>query len=249
MTGQWSFRRRLPASVGRSPIYVSPAGGLRYLFKPMPDIDPVLLALAQKYVQPKAVVWDIGANLGLFTFAAAHLAGTGGQVFCFEPDSWLVQLLRKSAAIQPPTSAPVTIIPAAIAEAVSLKTFNIAIRTRSANFLDGYGGRQTGGIAEKQTVLALSLDWLNQQIPQPDVIKIDVEGAEMQVLKGSLQFFQHKRPILLIEVDGANTHKVAQFLQSQNYTIYDGEQDLHNQQPLHGRAPWCTVALPNQSLP
>jgi FkbM family methyltransferase len=211
----------------------------------MQQIDPVLLALAQKYVQPKAVVWDIGANVGLFTFSAAHCAGSGGQVFSFEPDSWLVQLLRKSAAIQPRTSAPVTIIPAAIAEDVSLKTFNIAVRTRSTNFLEGYGGSQTGGVAEKQTVLALSLDWLSQQIPHPDVIKIDVEGAEMQVLKGSLKFFQHKRPILLMEVDGPNTHKVAQFLQTQNYTLYDGEQDIHNQKPL-GHAPWCTVAFPNE---
>ena len=100
------FRRRLPAAFGRIPIYVSPSAGLRYLFRCMSDVDPVLLRLVSEFVTTDSVVWDVGANVGLFSFAAAFKAGPRGLVVALEPDVWLVQLLRRSSRIQPLASAP-----------------------------------------------------------------------------------------------------------------------------------------------
>ena len=93
-----TLRRRLPAEFGRAPILVTPSAGLRYITRRMDAVDPVLMGLAREFVKPGAVVWDVGANVGLFAFAAASLAGPGGQVVAMEPDAWLVQLLRRSAA-------------------------------------------------------------------------------------------------------------------------------------------------------
>ena len=85
----------------------------------MATADPPLLRNVQELVRPGDVVWDIGANIGLFTFAAAALAGVGGKVVAFEPEVWLVQVLRRSSRLQAPDSAPVTIIPAAVASQVA----------------------------------------------------------------------------------------------------------------------------------
>src|SRR5262249_37577808 len=143
--------------------------------------------LAVEFVRPGKVVWDIGANSGIFAFAAANLTGSSGSVVAFEPDTWLVQLLRRSARIQR-DAGPVQVVAAAVAKDCDLRTFNIAQRSRAANFLDGYDtvarSRQTGGVAERHTVVTLTLDWLAERLPAPDVIKIDVEGAELEVLQG-----------------------------------------------------------------
>src|SRR5271156_5693911 len=106
-TRRTSFRRSLPTLAGGVQIYVSGSAGLKYLFRPMKSVDPVLCSTAEEFVKKGHVVWDVGANIGLFSFAAAHLAGDKGRVFAFEADVWLVQLLRRSASIQPSTSGAV----------------------------------------------------------------------------------------------------------------------------------------------
>jgi FkbM family methyltransferase len=237
-----SFRRSLPASVGGAQIYASVSGGLKYLFKPMESVDPGLCRLAREFVQRGHVVWDVGANVGLFSFAAAHLAGEAGKVFAFDADTWIVQLLRRSAAIQPSTSAPVEIIPAAVADSCNVRTFNIAVRSRASNYLQGYGQSQTGGVAERQTVICVSMDWLSERLPPPDVVKIDVEGAELEVLRGGIGLFQSKHPIVLCEVSAQSSPEVTVLLNSIGYTVYDGEALPTDRQAL-AAAPWNTVAI------
>jgi FkbM family methyltransferase len=240
-TRRSSFRRALPAVLGGGPIYVSGSAGLKYLFKPMESIDPSLCGLAREFVASGHTVWDVGANIGLFAFVSAHLAGGSGKVFAFEPDVWLVQLLRRSASIQPSSSAAVQIIPAAIAKTSDLRTFNIALRSRATNSLAGYG-HHTGGIAEQQTVVTVSLDWLAERLPLPDVVKIDVEGAELSVLSGAVGLLKEKGPVVLCEVSGDRSREVADLLKGAGYRIYDGSSIAGQRQEL-ASAPWNTVAI------
>lgn len=238
-----AFRRSLPASLGGAPLFVSPSAGLRYLFRPMDQVDPVLLDLAREFIRKDHVVWDIGANIGLFSFAAAYLSGSQGHIIALEPDLWLVQLLRRSSAIQPRSSAPVQIIAAAAAESIDLRTLNIAQRSRSGNFLEGYGLSQTGGIAERHTVISLSLDWLADKLPLPNLIKIDVEGAELSVLRGAIQLLKSKKPVILCEVCGERSQDVGLLLRDLGYRLLDGEIPSSQRRDLH-HAPWSTIALP-----
>ena len=97
LTRDWTLHRHLPQDFGSVPILVTPSAGLRYLSRSMDAVDPVLLRLVKELVEAESVVWDIGANVGLFAFAAASLAGPRGQVVAMEPDAWLLQLLRRSA--------------------------------------------------------------------------------------------------------------------------------------------------------
>src|SRR5437879_10144084 len=91
------------------------------------------------------MIWDIGANVGLFAFAAAGRAGARGKVVAVEPDLWLVTLLRRSAAVKISSRAPVTVIPVAVADTLGLGHFHIAARARSADYLDGGGSNPSGG--------------------------------------------------------------------------------------------------------
>jgi FkbM family methyltransferase len=243
VTRDWVIRRRLPADFSRASIHVTPSAGLRYLYRSMDDVDTVLLGLVREFVKPGAVVWDIGANVGLFSFAAASLAGPKGQVVALEPDAWLVQLLRRSALDQPDASAPVQVVPAAVASELSIRTLCLANRSRAANYLAEFGTTQTGGAREEQSVVAVTLDWLLESLAPPSVVKIDVEGAEMEVLEGAKRLFETVRPVVLCEVIPSSEHKVTEFLESHDYQIFDGETPAPHRQPL-GTAPWSTLAIP-----
>ncbi len=238
---QSSFRRSLPAEVGGSQFYASGSAGLKYLFKPIDRVDPALCRLAREFVTKGHTVWDVGANIGLFAFAAAHLAGGGGGVLAIEADVWLVQLLRRSAAIQPPDAAPVQVLPAAIAGSCDIRTFNIAARSRASNSLAGYGNSQMGGVVERQSVLSVSLDWLAERLPAPDVVKIDVEGAELEVLEGARMLLQTKCPVVLCEVGEERSAGVTELLHGAGYRIFDGECPRERRAEL-AHAPWNTVA-------
>ncbi|MEQ8821090.1 MAG: FkbM family methyltransferase [Sumerlaeia bacterium] len=242
------FRRRLPSALGGARFFVSASAGLGYLFRPVERIDPALCALAREFVHTDYVVWDVGANVGLFSFAAAHLAGPNGRVCSIEPDLWLVQLLRRSASQQPSTSAPVQVVPSAVAGACTLRTLNIATRSRATNCLSGYGSTQMGGVAEQQTVVTVTLDWLAEFLPPPDLVKIDVEGAELEVLRGAVNLLSSNRPIFLCEVCSENFVPLTSLFRECGYRVFDGEEPAEQRQELDV-ARWSTIAIPNSSTP
>jgi FkbM family methyltransferase len=243
LTRRWVLRRYLPPPFPRAPIYVSPSAGLSYLFRSMKNVDSNLLSWAQEFVAADSIVWDVGANVGLFSVMAANLAGSNGHVFAFEPDVWLVQLLRRTARAQASTVAPITVVPAAVASKIAIRTFVLARRTRSANYIEGYGNSETGGSGETTTVLSVSLDWLLTQFPQPTVVKIDVEGAELEVLNGSCRLFERARPIVIVEVDPKAASEVTKFFRERDYKLYNGDDHSAVRSPVT-QAPWNTIAVP-----
>ncbi len=229
-----SFRYQLPQIYGGCRIYISPEAGLRYWLPARAlRTDQKLLMNAAETVKPGAVVWDVGANMGLFSFAAAGLAGSQGRVFALEPDAVMARLLRRSARLNP-AAAPVEVIPCAVSDNVALARFNIAKRSRTSNYLDGFGMSQTGGVREVETVLTVSLDWLAQQIPLPDVLKIDVEGAESNVFRGARQMLKERRPFLIFEMKASHWDEISHLLGGLGYTLFNSELQPAERQPLTG---------------
>ena len=88
------FRRRLPANLGGASVWVTPESRLRFWYPGLGSNDPWLLNMARQFIRPNDRVWDVGANVGLFAFAASY---TAGQVLAVEPDAVLVNLLRRTA--------------------------------------------------------------------------------------------------------------------------------------------------------
>jgi FkbM family methyltransferase len=207
----------------------------------MDRVDPVLLRLVSETVSPGDTVWDIGANVGLFSLAAAVAAGPAGRVLSVEPDTVLVQLLRRSAAAGG-RHAPVDVLPAAVADNSGVARFCIARRNRATSHLAGFGTREAGGVRATQLVPAVSLDWLLARFPVPDVIKIDVEGAEAQVLRGGSEVLRAHHPRLICEVGQDSAAEVRDLLVKSGYTLYDGDEPASQRSPVH-EAPFNTVAL------
>ena len=77
--------RRLPASLGGARLLVSTEAGFKYLKPRLDMLDPVLTGFAEVWIKPGDVVWDIGANVGLFTFCAAGLSGPTVTLSALKP--------------------------------------------------------------------------------------------------------------------------------------------------------------------
>ncbi|MFQ5778963.1 MAG: FkbM family methyltransferase [Terriglobia bacterium] len=236
------LRRRLPARFGGDPIFVSPDARLGFLRWDLERAADGLFGWAEEFVQPGDVVWDVGANVGLFTFAAASRSGPTGQVVALEADTWLVGLLRRSAALQSSQRARVDVVPVAVGERVGIARFNIAARGRAANFLESArGSSQTGGIRQTVSVMSVTLDWLLERLPAPRVLKIDVEGGDLAVLRGAERILSGVQPIILVEVGRAISQAVSELLHAHGYTLFD----LENRHlgPIE-RASYNTLARP-----
>ena len=93
-----------------------------------------------------------------------------------------------------------TALPVAISDSVGFVSFSIAKRARAANSIQGYGSTQTGGVSETRTLPCVTLDSLLKHFPTPDVLKIDVEGAELGVLQGGSQLIDNVRPVIYCEL-------------------------------------------------
>jgi FkbM family methyltransferase len=238
-----SFKRRMPRRFGGGVIFVTPSAALAFWCKPLSVIGGTLLERLAEVVGPGDCIWDVGANVGLASFASAALAGPAGRVLAIEPDPFLVGLLEKSVAQRGDSDAPVDILPLAVADTNGLVQFCWATRSRSSNYLAGYGESQTGGVLATRWMPAKTLDSLLDYFPPPRILKIDVEGAERLVLAGATKVLAEHRPVVICEVAARFSRCVTDQLQGFGYTLYDLEASPAARTPLETAAA-DTIAFP-----
>ena len=239
-----SFKRRLPLEFGRTPLYVSPDAQLKYLTPRRMAFDEGLLRLAFEQVTLGTVVWDIGASIGVFSVCAAVRAGESGYVLAVEPDEWSANLLRKSASLPQNRNLRIAVLTGAAWNARGTQILTIAARGRASNALEAAGGRnQMGGARERVSVQATTLDSLLAEYPQPDLVKIDVEGAERQVLEGASRVLTEVRPRIYIEVGAALAEGITALLHAHNYALFDPSLPNWRHRQL-ARCVFNTLAIP-----
>lgn len=245
---RWSrgriVRRRLPPEHGGHALFVSPDAALRLWRRDLAAMDPLLLRLAAELIRPGDTVWDVGANVGLFAFAAAFAAGRSGRVVAVEADDWLASLVRRSASSAAPAYAPVDVLAAAVADRTGVLDLHIASRGRAGNHLGVLAGStQTGGHREARKVPAVTLDGLLADFPPPRVLKIDVEGAEALCLRGAERLLAEVRPVLLCEVAEENAAEVGARLRAHRYVLHDAAAPPDRRPPIQAPV-WNTLAAP-----
>ena len=186
-------KRRLPNGLT---IYVSPDSQLKYLGK---RFDTDLTDLAKEQVSSSSVVWDIGANCGVLAFSCS----AAKQIVAVEADPFLCNLLQESMAIN---GVPLVVVSAAASSGNGIAEFSIAQRGRASNHLSSVSGRsQTGGERARMLVPTITLDALLDAVLPPTLIKIDVEGSEVEVLMGAERVLNEARPMIYLETV-AETH-------------------------------------------
>lgn len=240
------IKRKLPGEFSNVKIFVSPDAQLKYMKIGNNAFDSDLLWIATENISYESIVWDIGANCGVFTLACASIA-TSGKVLAVEADIWLANLIRKSVNIKQNLYLNIDVLPAVISEKNGMSKFSIAKRGRASNSLESAGGRsQMGGIREEVMVPTLTLDTLLKSYSAPDFIKIDVEGAELQVLLGAKEILTQIRPKIYIEV-GKDNEKITEIFKNEKYYLYDGSIHKDKRKRLN-KCIRNTLAIPSETI-
>lgn len=105
---------------------------------------------------------------------------------------------------------PVTVLPAAVAAQSGVVELHLSNEGRASNSLNGDG--------PAQTIIAVTLDWMLERFPAPQVVKVDVEGMEYEALKGAASLLRLK-PTILCEVTD-NHDAVGELLRAAGYTLF-----------------------------
>jgi FkbM family methyltransferase len=225
-----SARRALTAPARRVaiPVLNGPGRGLRVRFGET-DISRAVGPLEAEaedaflgLLRPGDVVYDIGANIGWYSLLAARCVGSAGHVVAFEPRLENAACVQRNAATN--RFANLTVVPAAVSDRDGWATFLDKGSLRSRLDTDGAApGGNKRGPREPQTraetvVPVLTLDsWIAQaNQSQPNVIKMDVEGAEISALPGMSETLRSAMPTLIIELHGTG-EAVADLLDGLNY--------------------------------
>jgi FkbM family methyltransferase len=198
---------------------------LAYWRRDIAKVDPFLLSMVRELVRPEMTVWDIGANVGLFAFAAAAL---GARVVAVEADIWLANLMHRSTQLN---KLHVTVLPAAVSDSAGVSKLYLSDQGKASNSLRGNG--------RAQTVVTVTLDWMLDHFPPPKVLKIDVEGMEYAVLSGARKVLQC-RPLILCEVT-EHHDLIGELLRGSDYEYYAAREN--NRNPLR-RPSRDTLAVP-----
>lgn len=196
---------------------------------------PQLRVLAT-LLQPGGVFIDLGANQGEFTVVAAHLVGKDGRVFAFEPSPMMQERLFKNIELN--GFQQVSIEPVAVADKPGRMTLYSPIEAfQDGTMNDGlptlYAQAGAGSSSVTEVTVTTLDDWqVEQKLSRLDVIKMDIEGAELPALLGGLGVIQRFRPNLIIELNAAtsraagyNMLDLVAWLQAQNYDIFKIEED------------------------
>lgn len=165
--------------------------------------------LFERTIRPGQVVFDIGANVGYYTLLASSLVGKHGKVYAFEPLSENLIYLRQHLVLN--NISNVEVIEAAVADVSGTGSFDPGLN-RSMGHLTAHSGFP---------VRVVSLDDLieNEQLPAPDCLKIDVEGAEARVLRGALGVLS-RHPKIFLATHGNTLHdECLALLESFQYSI------------------------------
>lgn len=223
----------LPAVDQAGKLIIQTLHGVKLLIDPAKD-KGVELALYQTgtyekgtiqllgdFLKQGSVFMDIGANIGLMSTIASKIVGEKGRVYAVEANPKTIEVLRHNCAIN--QCENIEILPIALASEKGS-----AILYENWNVNRGGASLISQGDEHGITVSKERLDDLFSPDSPVHLVKIDVEGFELEVLKGGVDWFKTQQPVFIIEVstqrsnqEGATPESIMSFVaELGNYSFY-----------------------------
>lgn len=186
------------------------------------------LKMLGKLIPSGGTVIDVGANIGVHSVFFAKAVGPQGRVLAYEPQRQSFQLLSANAALNGLVNLRIE------RAAVGPQKGQIHVPDLDPNAEHNFGGISVNAVGDGEPVDMIALDSLD--LSRCDLIKIDVEGLEIDVLLGAKDTLVLHAPLLYVENDRKeNSAKLIELLFSLDYRLFWHLPYLFNQDNFFGR--------------
>lgn len=179
------------------------------------EYTPSFVQLLQTLVHPGSTVIDVGASFGAITLPLAQLVGGKGKVIAFEPQPIIAHILNANVALN--NLSQVVVWPTGVADCV---------KSIPVPFIDLANSRNVGAVtfADNPSTSGTMVEFITIDTLRPllvSLIKIDVEGMELEVLKGATQTIRHDQPWLVVENNSQlKSPELIEYILGLDYTPY-----------------------------
>jgi FkbM family methyltransferase len=188
------------------------------------ESNPLEMHVLRRILRPNDVVIDAGANVGWYALNAAQVVGSGGQVCAFEPNPAVADWASENCRLNHLTNVRIEKI--ALADKVGRLEFYIG---------DNFGSlvqrvaRLASRNMKRMNVSVTTIDAYAKRvhIKKIRLIKVDVEGKDLEVLQGARQTLRRHHPYLIVEVfglswdtDAGRDKKILAYLKKLGYHAY-----------------------------
>jgi len=172
------------------------------------DLDPKISWVCKKLVQPGDTVCDIGANIGIVTLLLSRLVGNAGRVFAFEPNPTCYDALTAAVARNRMTN----VLPQLVALGSQTEERDLSIPADNAGAASlRETAVRTAGKTTRVSVRTLDEFVQENGIESIQFMKLDVEGFESEVFRGSYGVLETLRPnAILFEMNERSTDPLIQ---------------------------------------
>ncbi|WP_068076505.1 FkbM family methyltransferase [Novosphingobium lentum] len=189
------------------------------------EIDRLL-----QFIKPGDFVLDVGANIGFHTLSFARHVGSAGRVWAFEPDPVNGILLRLNI-LNSGMEGAIVPFDVAASDALGICRF----RSYPISMPENFGHTAIDEVEGDYPRVAVALDALKID-RAPALIKIDIEGHELQALEGMREMIEKHHPVLSIEADSSSdADAIAAMVCDLGYDAYDFITDAYNRENFAGR--------------
>ncbi len=215
----------------RGKTVISPAGppGLRFRMRlswqghttyALGAYEQEVIEVLRQDLRPGDTCLDVGGHLGYYCLLMARIVGPEGRVITFEPIQENFDVLKENIELN--QAANVVLVNAALGESPGYVSL-IRPNAEALSWTPSAQGYAVEGQQSASTVSVNTLDeYLLREGLRPSLIKIDVEGAELHVLRGAMETLQTIRPAVFVEIHGwgdATSREVLDLFSSIQYSV------------------------------
>ena len=155
------------------------------------------------------IVVDIGANIGYYALLEARLVGDKGKVYAVEPVAHNLELLKKNIGLN--NYKNMEVFQFAIGNENKTASMYISNKSNWSSMIKSE--LISGTIIEEKSVGMITLDKFLENKPWPDLIRMDVEGYEVEIIEGMTKFLKSNKPLkIFMEIHDSRNGKREEML-------------------------------------
>jgi FkbM family methyltransferase len=189
------FAARLP---GGGLVHLHPRETIGFATLLYGGFETAEISCAIELAVPGLTTFDVGANVGIYSVALGRAVGSDGLVVAVEPDTTNVRRLRDNLALN--SIGNVRVVEAVAGDSNEVVELHLADDPAYNSVTRIEGGHLQAGTAAVQSI-RLDQVWEDLARPAVSFVKIDVEGAEVSVLRGARAMIASTHPSLLVEAN------------------------------------------------